>query len=432
MFTFKGTELSEINISNSSFTMIDVTLSEFVYGGVLYIETCGSFKVIGCVFENILVSGCGGVLYIGSCMDIYITSTPITDAYSIFKSIVTNGSGGSLYFGSGTFYSLNKVRFENCMCTSSNSYGGAIYSESMIPGFRVLTNVIFIENSVPSNKGNDLCDNSVDGINYYGKTQFSGTTSTSASYKLYVLYIDVPLDCLLANEACPIKEYYVSFSTGKDYLYCGLEELPCKTIEYTISISPVESNLFVMFDEYFTTQFLLAGTASTINNYEIKGLLNELVQFPSVEATHTLVVSAWLKLDYTSLNISDLKILHKKCEMKWSKIESSFPLILVQKDSTVRVLNVIFCAEEDGDNPFFIVDGSGGARSVQLEIDECHFDEIKTDKAPLIYDIGKSVVRLDYSYFTNDDISSWTYGIIYSTGDNYQKYNVSINNTQIR
>jgi hypothetical protein len=187
-----------------------------------------------------------------------------------------------------------------------------------------------------------------------------------------------------------------------------------------------------MYDEYSTDQFLLTGTTSTTNNYEIKGLLNELNQPPSIEATHASVASPWLKLDYTSLNISNLKILHSKCETKWSQIESSFPLILIQKDSIIRVLSVFFCTEEDGDNPFFIVDGSAGARFAQLEIDESYFDGIKTKNAPLIYDSGKSVVKINHTYFINDDISGWTHGVIYSTSDNHQKYNMSITNTQIR
>jgi hypothetical protein len=63
-----------------------------------------------------------------------------------------------LWFGSAIF-EITSSTFENLVAgdlssqTDQRSYGGGIYSESSLPGSRLLTNITFLNNAVMGSKG---------------------------------------------------------------------------------------------------------------------------------------------------------------------------------------------------------------------------------------------------------------------------------------
>jgi hypothetical protein len=221
------------------------------HGGVIYIgKSTSTVTIVGVTFTNI-VSQIGGILYVDSCHNIYITKTVVTE------SVARNGPGGAIFFGDDTGFKIDDSKFNRCR--SINGLGGCIASNSSyMEGDRIINNCSFNENvGGEENKGNDYADinPNFEVLSIYNTTTISLIDSNSSLIKFYFQMLDVSLDCIFDDflNYCRTDAIYVSGKDGLDSYSCGISEdvKACEHVEFTIQ-SRIKENgtIYVMSGVY--------------------------------------------------------------------------------------------------------------------------------------------------------------------------------------
>jgi hypothetical protein len=212
-----------ISISNCDF--VDIVVGGNTSGGIIYLGSGTIVGVSGCTFENIGTTWNGGVIYVSSCTGLVSISS------STFLSISALGNGGAIFFGGDVSFIVSSSTFGFC---SANGYGGAIASNSTKEGNRVLSSILFEENT--GNGGNDFCDvsPSASSVLYYNSTSLSGVSSLSLAPSLFYNNVGVSMDCLITGD-CVQNLVGVSATTGTDAPFCGNLSFQCKTLGYSLN-----------------------------------------------------------------------------------------------------------------------------------------------------------------------------------------------------
>jgi hypothetical protein len=283
---------SNINISGCSFDNINTSCSNS-RGGVLYIENSSVINISDIVINNVSGVEYGGGIYIEKSMNINCFNLT-------FKNIIIVKCGGGIFFGANSCFNISSSYFGNLSSLGKNDgYGGGVFSNSSAIGCRYFINVNFENNSVLTNIGNDVCDNSTKVLkeNYYTFSTVSECSSSSSPFKFYLLRLNISLDCFF-EEGYSLDDIKVSNRDGMDIEICG-EIVSCNSFLYGLNIIKQNGTINIVDSEtYDIKEFKLISNCLIVSGFGHYPKLNVLYK-----------KQHWLYISSSNVSVSHLEII---------------------------------------------------------------------------------------------------------------------------